>query len=136
MHAQSASNPGRDDERITAEPRFRHAREVPGVRVGHGHRQSAIVSLLGILSLTDSLAGIACLLLGPLTCFLTWALGYYILLIGLPIHLLAVLAATGGPQVPPEGLMGRGFALAAGLLGTALSGGVLWIVRGLLGMPL
>lgn len=157
VHTQGSSKPSRrDDEQITADlgrssPARNNCKEEitdqlalercaisrPGGELaGHpvAHRRSLVVSLLGILSLTDSLAGIGCLLLGPFTCFITWAAAYYVLLIGLPIHTLALLAAASQPR-PSEGLLGGGFALAAGLLGTALSGGVLWIVHGLLGKP-
>jgi hypothetical protein len=158
MHTQAAGKPSRrDDEQITADvsrssrsgndcaEQIRDQLPLGGSATSPAAREFAgrpgadrlclVVSLLGILSLTDSLAGIACLLMGPFTCFITWGLAYYVLLIGLPIHILALLAAAGRPRFPSEGLLGGGFALAAGLLGTALSGGVLWIVHGLLGKP-
>jgi hypothetical protein len=68
-----------------------------------------------------------CIVLGPFTCFTTWMLAYYVYLVGLPIHLLALVVGIAGQSRHslPGKDRGSMFALTTGLLGTLLSGIVL-----------
>jgi hypothetical protein len=118
-------------------------------RAGERFRQPLVYSspdglavaseVLGKLSLIATVTGLACLLLGPFSCFVTWIFAYYVCLVGLPVHLLALGAGVAGlsQYTYPGKDRGSGFALGNGLLGTLLSGLVLaWMSDLFRGLPL
>jgi hypothetical protein len=88
------------------------------------NRWDGIATFLGYLSMTDIVLAGACILAGPFTCFMSWFLAYYILLIGMPVHAVAVVVGCKARKAGQ-------FTMTMGIVGTVLALLAISVVMGI-----